>query len=90
MNFAHNFVCTQPDVHLRKVQDVRPDMVYFTGQESMSSCSLSGTIVFGIDFRANLKHHCAEEVSCETVSVIHVAQILTSLRSPDAELIIAR
>jgi hypothetical protein len=63
--------------------------MHFTGQDSTSSSTLSGTIVFGIDFRANLKHHCSEEVSCETLSVMHVAQLLLSLCSPDAELIIA-
>jgi hypothetical protein len=84
-----SYAAIQPDVHLRKVQYVRPDMVHFTGQESMSSSSLSGTIVFGIDSRANLKHQCAEEVSCETLSVMHVAQLLLSLCSPDAEFIIA-
>ena len=65
-------------------------MVHFMGQESMSSSSLSGNILFKIDFRANIKHDCIEEVSCETVSVMHVAQLLLSLCSPDAELIIAR
>jgi hypothetical protein len=84
MNFAHNFA-TQPGVNLRKVQDVRPDIVHFTGQESMSSSSLSGKIIFVIDSRANPKYHCTEEVSCETVSVMHVAQLLLSLCSPDAE-----
>jgi len=70
---------------LRKVQDVRSDMAHFTRQESMSSSSLSDTIVFGIDSRANLTHHCTVKVSCETVSVMHVAQLLLSLCLPDAD-----